>query len=121
MIKFTDDVVPPMLIAATDILTEKYAPPAANRWIGVGLAALGYIAGGWMGVGGNFMKNIGIASAPWAYESLYLAITEGMTTRAPASAPASNRLVMHPAGRANPISRWPAPALAPEFAFRPAD
>jgi len=117
MIKFGEDIGAPLAVAAADILTTQYQP-TWNKWVRIGLAAGGYILGGWMGIGGTFVKNLGIASAPLAIESIYSMIKEGVGAPAGSSA----RLVMRPTGNvANRITRWPAPASAPEFNVKPAD
>jgi len=109
MIKFVEDVVPIGVVAAADIITTE-KQPTWNRPLGIGLALGGYILGGLMGIGGGFVKNLGIASGAWGIESAYEYIKE-------ASAPVSRqavqqRLQMQPASRApRSISR----AYQPEF------
>jgi len=109
MIKFVEDVVPIGVVAAADIITTE-KQPTWNRPLGIGLALAGYILGGVMGIGGGFVKNLGIASGAWGIESAYEYIKE-------ASAPVSRqvvqqRLQMQPASRApHSISR----AYQPEF------
>lgn len=120
MIKWTDDLVPPAIVAAADILTTEQKP-TWNRPVGIGMAIAGYVVGGVMGIGGNFVKNIGIASAPWAFEQLYLLAKEkGVISQVQGAA----TLQMRPSrrlGAGSGIGRWPAPATAPEFAFVPLD
>jgi hypothetical protein len=75
MIKWVEDLGAPGVVAVADIATSELKP-TWNRPLGIGLAALGYIAGGVLGMGGAFLKNVGIAAAPWAFESIYLYIKE---------------------------------------------
>lgn len=114
MIKFVEDVVPIGVVAAADIFTTE-KQPTWNRPLGIGLALGGYILGGLMGIGGNFVKHLGIASGAWGIESAYEYIKE-------ASSPVSRqalqpRLQMQPASRAHSaaISRYPAPETKEQF------
>jgi hypothetical protein len=77
MIKWAEDLGAPGVIAVADIATSELKP-TWNRPLGIGLATLGYVAGGVLGMGGAFLKNLGIAAAPWAFESIYLYIKESM-------------------------------------------
>jgi hypothetical protein len=81
-IKWMEDLGAPAVVAVADIVTTEQKP-TWNRPVGIGLAAIGYIAGGVMGMGGPFVKNLGIAAAPWAMESIYQYIKEatGTTSR----------------------------------------
>jgi len=99
MIKWVEDLGAPGLVAIADIATSEQKP-TWNRPLGIGLAALGYVAGGVLGMGGNFLKNVGIAAAPWAFESIYLYIKE-----ARAGEGASARLTRSGQFAANPSSR----------------
>jgi len=100
-IRWAEDLGAPAVVAAVDILVDKQKP-TWSRPVGIALAAAGYILGGYMRIGGNFMKNIGIAAAPWAFESIYGYITEagGVT-----GARAGSRLTMRPASR---VGSYPA-------------
>ncbi len=79
MIKWVEDLGAPALVAAADIATDELKP-TWNRPVGIGLAATGYVLGGVLGMGGAFVKNIGIAAAPWAFESIYQYIKEASGT-----------------------------------------
>jgi hypothetical protein len=84
-IRIIDDVVPPVVVAAANIMikgTPAMAPYA--DWIAYGLAAAGY-AGAFMNFGGDFVKNLGIAALPGAVERLYALVTT--PTPAPAYRP----------------------------------
>jgi hypothetical protein len=113
MIKFVEDVVPIGVVAAADIITVE-KQPSWNRPLGIGLAAAGYLLGGLMGIGGGFLKNLGIASGAWGIGSIYEYIKE-------ASAPVSRqalqqRLQMQPASRAHStITRYPARETKEQF------
>jgi hypothetical protein len=114
MIKFVEDVVPIGVVAAADIITSE-RQPAWNRPLGIALSAAGYILGGLMGIGGGFVKNVGIASGAWGIESVYEYIKE-------ASSPVGRqavqqRLQMQPAGRQSGtrFSRYPAPETKEQF------
>jgi len=109
------------VVAAADIITTE-KKPMWDRPVGCILAGLGYILGGVMGIGGDFVKNLGISAGPWAMESVYLWIKE--STQQPISvAPREVRLPLHrPAAPVAPVApvagigRYPAPARLPEFA-----
>lgn len=113
MIRWVEDLGAPAVVAGVDVLTTE-KKPEWNRPIGIGLSAAGYILGGVMGIGGPFVKNLGIASAPWAFESIYQYIKE---STAPVSARVSgDRLVARPSARVSaPISRYPSPETKAEF------
>jgi len=108
MIRWVEDLGAPALVAAADIATDELKP-TWNRPVGIGLAAAGYILGGFLGMGGTFVKNIGIAAAPWAIGSIYQYVKEssGVSGRAQ-RAPVASRL-------SRPISRYPAPAFETPF------
>jgi hypothetical protein len=113
MIRFVEDVVPIGIVAAADILTTE-KQPAWNRPIGLALSAAGYVLGGLMGIGGNFLKNLGIASGAWGIESAYEYIKE--LSSPVAHQAVQQRLHMQPASRLGaPITRWPAPETKTEF------
>lgn len=106
-IRWAEDLGAPAVVAAVDILVDKQKP-TWSRPVGIALAVAGYVLGGYMRIGGNFMKNIGIAAAPWAFESLYGYVTEAGLT----GARAGSRLAMRPAAR---VGRYPADEVAKEF------
>lgn len=101
-IKMVPDLGAPLTVTAVDLITET-AAPNWNEWASYILAAGGYL-GGWMGWGGDFMKNVGIASFPWAAKKLYERVKGG-------AAPVSRRLSY----RASGVSRYPARALEEPF------
>lgn len=72
-IKLMPDVGAPALVFVADWATSTYDERATgfklNRPIGIVLALAGY-AGGMFNFGGDFVKNIGIASFDWAANSI---------------------------------------------------
>lgn len=103
MIKWAEDLGAPALVAAADIATDEMKP-TWNRPLGIGLAAFGYLLGGVLGMGGTFVKNIGIASAPWAIGSIYQYVKEssGVSGRAVTMRPS------RASGVSSRIGRYPA-------------
>lgn len=109
MIRWVEDLVPVGLVAAADIATDEMKP-TWNRPVGIGLAAAGFILGGFLGMGGTFVKNIGIAAGPWAIGSIYQYVKEssGVGRAAVTRSRATARI-------SRPISRYPAPAYETPF------
>lgn len=108
-IKIVADVGAPLAVVAVDQITKQYAP-TYNEYASYGMAVAGYVMGA-LGYGGDFMKNLGIASLPWAVDKLATRIkgqTGGVTR---------SRLTMEKAR--NPgggsVTRFPAPARENEF------
>lgn len=112
MIKWVEDLGAPGVVAIADIATSEHKP-TWNRPLGIGLAALGYVAGGVLNMGGGFLKNIGIAAAPWAFESIYLYIKESRETVTPTSAvnAANTRVRLNPHSRVTGGNRGASPGL----------
>lgn len=102
-IKLIPDLGAPLAVVTVDLATEAMVPQW-NEWAIYGMAAVGYV-GGWMGWGGDFVKNVGIASLPLAAKKIY--------TRVRGGAGASSRLAMRRV--AAPVSRYPAAPFAPQF------
>lgn len=94
-IRIVEDVGAPVGVVAVDLITET-AAPGWNEWIAYIMAAGGYL-GAFTGWGGPFLKNVGIASLPWAAKKLYTRIK---------GAPVSSRLAF----KSSAVSRYPAPA-----------
>jgi len=93
MIRWGEDLGAPAVVAAMDVVTATQKP----EWygpVGIGLAAAGYVLGGYMRIGGQFTKNLGIAAAPWAFKAIYDYIKGGI-----GSPVSSGRLVMRPTAR----------------------
>ena len=72
MIKLVDDIVGPVGVGALDMLLVA-KKPTWNRPVAIASAAGGLVLGGVMrvGKGGNFLKQWGVASVPWAIQSIY--------------------------------------------------
>jgi len=95
-IRIVSDVGAPVAVVAVDLITEATAP-TWNEWVAYIMTAGGYL-GAVMGWGGDFSKNIGIASLPWAAKKLYDRVKGPVGT--------SRRLTYRQAS----VSRYPAPA-----------
>jgi len=119
MIRIVEDVVAPALVFGADYGTSELDKTSAadaikwNRPVGIGLAALGYILGGWLGIGGPFVKNMGIASFDWGATSIVEYIKEaggvgGRVSRGqPVARLASHRVGSYPAQPKDRESLWP--------------
>jgi hypothetical protein len=97
MIKWQEDIGAPLAVTAVNIIGRKTIPQY-HDWLIYGMTALGYF-GMMRNWGGDFVKNVGIASLPLTAEKLYNRITTGT--------PATRM-----AGR---VTRYPAPAYSQEF------
>jgi len=100
-IRLVPDVGAPLAVTAVDLITETTAPDW-NEYAAYIMAAGGYL-GAFMGWGGDMVKNVGIASFPWAAKKIYERVRGGMTTKA-------SRLAFRA-----PVSRYPAPATKTPF------
>jgi len=93
-IRLVPDVGAPAVVFAADWATSAYDETATgmklNRPVGIALALAGY-AGALFGWGGDFVKNIGIASFDWAANSVVGYIRE----RTAVSSPAESRIPVH--------------------------
>jgi hypothetical protein len=85
-VKMVPDLGAPLAVVAVDLLAENYAP-TWTKWIDGIMTAGGYVAA-WMGWGGDFVKNIGIASMPITARNIYDYVRGG--------AGASRRLTYRP-------------------------
>lgn len=96
-INLVPDVIAPLTVTAVDLVTETVGTPAGqyNNWAAYIMAIGGY-AGAMFGFGGDFVKNIGIASLPWAAKKIYNQVRATPVT--------SQRLAYRG------VSRYPAPA-----------
>ena len=103
MIKMVDDFGAPAVVALADIATSE-KKESWNKPLGIGISAASYLLGGFMGIGGNFVKQMGVASFPWAAGSIYQYIKEAAPISARTSSKVSSR-----------IGRYPAPAHAEGF------
>ncbi len=100
-IRLVEDVGAPVAVAAVDLITEATAPDW-NVPVSLVMAGGSYGAA-MMGYGGDFMKNMGIASMPWAAKSIY------RWAMAQFGSPVTTRLAT------KTVSRWPAPLVEQPF------
>ena len=101
-----DDLGGPAFVALADIITSE-KKPSWNRPLGIAMCAGGYILGGVMNVGGNFLKQMGVGSFDWAAGSLYAYTKETTPTRVTRNA---TRVPI-----SKSIGRYPAPAYDEGF------
>ncbi len=106
-INLVNDVGAPLAVTAVELITETTVPQY-NEWAAYLLAIGGY-AGSMMGYGGDFVKNVGIASMPWAAKKVYDRV-KSMTGETGGTSRLALRRV------AAPITRYPAPSYNDEFA-----
>ena len=69
------DLGAPLTVVAADLISEKVRPEW-NEWVAYITCGLGYVLGV-MGIGGDYGKNIGVASLPWAAK--HIALRAGFT------------------------------------------
>lgn len=99
-----NDIGAPVAVTVVDLFTET-TQPTWNEWAAYAMAAGGYV-GAFMNFGGDFTKNIGIASFPWAAKKLYERVR---------STGGTSNLALRSVSRRS-VSRFPAPAYSEEFA-----
>lgn len=102
-IKWIPDLGAPATVAVVNI-AGRTAFPAYHDWVVYGMTALGYI-GGFLNWGGDFVKQIGVSSLPLTADKLYERVKGGTTSHASRSM----------SFRRAAVSRYPAPALEPQF------
>lgn len=100
-IRLVDDVGAPLTVVVIDLVVES-AAPQWNEWASYLVTGGAYLASG-MRWGGDFIKNMGIASMPWAAKNIYNR-ARGI------GSPVSRRLGVRS------VSRYPAPAVEAPFA-----
>lgn len=88
MIKMVEDLAAPGAVALVNIVTKE-AAPEWNEWAHYILTGIGYAAG-FMGFGGGFVKNLGLASLSGTVDHIYnrvkaAQVPEGASRRVPAS------------------------------------
>jgi len=104
-IRLVPDVGAPLAVTAVDLITETTAPDW-NEWAAYIMAAGGYL-GSFTGWGGDMVKNVGIASFPWAAKKIYERVRGG--------AGAGHRLAFRAPVSRSSVSRYPAPATKSPF------
>jgi len=92
-IKLLPDVGSPLAVAAMDIVMDATAPQY-GEWARYGMAGLGYV-GGWMGWGGDALKNVGIAALPLAVKSLYNRVRGGVARQVRQPLKVRDRVTQH--------------------------
>lgn len=105
-VKIVNDVGAPLVVTAVDLATASFASGKYQSWADYIMAVGGYV-GAFMGWGGDFVKNVGIASFPLAAERIYDKV-RGISS--PVSH-AANPMTFHRAA----VSRYPAPAMNPNM------
>ncbi|HUV55826.1 MAG TPA: hypothetical protein VMV84_01205 [Dehalococcoidales bacterium] len=68
-IRLVNDLVAPLAVVTVDLTSETVAPDW-NEPLAYVVAGGGYLSA-LMGWGGDFAKNVGIASFPWAAKKIY--------------------------------------------------
>ncbi len=102
-IKWVPDLGAPIVVAAADLLTEKYAA-SYRKWV-TGILAVGGYVGSYMNFGGDFVKNVGIAALPTFARNIYDMFNKTTTT--------SRNVSFH--RTSVPVTRYPTPVLEPQF------
>ena len=97
-IKLVEDIGAPLAVVGIDLISET-TQPTWNEGLAYASAVGGYL-GAYTGFGGEFVKNFGIASLPWAAKKLY--------SRMRAGAGVSRAGLRR-------VARYPAPLAQPEF------
>ena len=100
-IRMVEDIGAPLAVTAIDLIVEK-TKPEWNTWASY-IVAVGSYVGAWMGWGGPFVKNMGIASFPWAAKNIGRQV--GFITAGTPGRVAYRRVA----------GRWPAPSNEPPF------
>ena len=120
-INLVEDVLVPGIVPLVDYLVSDKFPAAEPGkyadYVGLGMCLAGYGLSAF-GIGGNYSKNIGIASLDWAVSSIKNMVSTTKRTRV--FEPAS-RLAMRPAtrvgGSAPQIARSYQPEMEQAHAF----
>ena len=99
-IRWSSDVGAPVAVMAVNVVGRTVFP-AYHDWLTYGMTVVGYGAA-MLGMGGDFIKNIGVASLPLTGEKIYDRVSGSLT-------PVGNRLNMRK------VSRYPAPAREAEY------
>ncbi len=102
-IKWVSDLGAPLAVVAVDLTIESTAPNYSKWATGI-MAAGGYLAA-WQGWGGDFVKNVGIASLPAFAKNIYDYVKGGAASHASRSM----------SFRRAAVSRYPAPAQEAPF------
>ena len=109
-INMIEDLGAPAAVAVVNIVTKEVAPDW-NEWAHYIMTAAGY-ACGLLGVGGGFLKNLGVASLSGTVDHIYIrvkAASGGIPSRVPASKTAYRSIPASPVYQ--PVQR----SYQPEF------
>ena len=101
-INWINDLGAPLAVTAIDLIVEQTAPDW-DEWAAYGVAGGSWLASTMGFVRGDFVKNMAIASTPWAAKKLYQRIMGGMGMKSPARS------------RLTRVQRWPAPLVEEPF------
>ena len=102
-IKLIPDVGAPLTVTAVDLVAESVWPAYSN-WITYGMTVAGYAAG-FMGWGGDYIKNIGVCSMPLTAKRIYDAVR----------APVAGRATSKGLAFRTRVARYPGPAQEAPF------
>lgn len=103
-IKVIEDLGAPAAVAIVNIVTKEVAPEW-NEWGHYIMTAIGYGAA-LLGFGGEFVKNIGVASLSGTVDHIYTRVKGGVS-RAP------SRMAYRPAAVHQPVQRTYQPEFEP--------
>ena len=103
-IKLSEDVGAPITVIAVDMITAEVAPNW-NEWVAYIMTALGYVGAG-MGFGGNYVKNLGVASLPLTARNIRDRVRGGVGRKV-----AGGRLAFRPTANPGSIRQ----TTVPEF------
>ena len=92
-IRMVEDLGAPIAVSAVNILTKEVAPDW-NEWAHYAMTGAGYL-GGFMKFGGDFVKQIGVASLSGTLDHVYNRVKGGATRKV-----AGGRLAFRPAAYA---------------------
>ena len=82
----------PLTVVGVDLITDK-VKPSWNEWVAYVTCGLGYVLAS-MGIGGDYAKNIGVASLPWA--ARHIAMRAGFTPGVSRAASSVSRIARYP-------------------------
>jgi hypothetical protein len=94
MIRLVEDVGAPAVVALADIITLE-TKPEWNEYVAYILTGIGYAGAAFFKFGGDFVKNLGVASLPLTARNIYTRVKAGT----PTAARASQRVALHAVSR----------------------
>ncbi|MDD5060779.1 MAG: hypothetical protein PHN44_00665 [Candidatus Marinimicrobia bacterium] len=72
MIRLVEDIGAPVAVTVVDMVTQTTVPQW-NSWANYAMTVLGY-AGAYLNMGGDFVKNVGVASLPKSLSQIYATV-----------------------------------------------